>query len=149
MRISVAIILIAMGAIIGATAIYLYTEVTGGPDSLAKQAIMPTPAPTATSEPIPTPTGAAPTAIPTRAPTEVAGGPLPPQIPFPSPVAQRTPRPGETATMLNPRTFDELPESSSLRRSEPDIYHAIARLRWVLDGISRTESEPAQALIYW
>ena len=148
MRISVAIVLIAMGAIIGATAIYLYVEVSGGPDSPAKQAIMPTPAPTATSEPFPTPTDAAPTAVPTRAPTEVVGGPPPPQIPFPSPVAQRTPRPGETATILNPRTFDELPDSSLLRQSEPDIYHTIARLRWIMDGISRTELDPAQTLIY-
>ena len=33
MRISVAIVLIAMGAIIGATAIYLYEEVSSGPDA--------------------------------------------------------------------------------------------------------------------
>ena len=147
MRISVAIVLITMGAIVVATAMYLYAEVSRGPDSLPKQAAMPIPAPTATLEPVPTPTGAVATAVPARTPTAVSGGPVLPQIPFPSLAAQRTPRPGETASILNPRTFDELPDSLLLRQRDPEIYHSIARLSWVLDGISRMESDPAQALI--
>ena len=148
MRISVAIILIAMGAIIGATAIYLYAEISGGPDPLAKRVVMPTPPSAATPEAAPTPANATAIAVPARTPTALSGRPVLPQIPFPTPVAQRTPRPGETATVLNPQTLDELPDSSLLRRSDADIYHAIARLRWVLDGISSTESDPAQTLIY-
>ena len=35
-----------------------------------------------------------------------------------------------------------------LRQSDPETYHAIARLGWALDGISGMETDPAQALIY-
>ena len=66
MRISVAIVLIAMGAIIGATATYLYTGIDRGSDYPPKQAAMPTPAPTATLEPAPTPTGTAVVPMPTQ-----------------------------------------------------------------------------------
>ena len=150
MRFWVAVILIAMGgAMVGATTMYLYVEFSPGPEPVAKQAAVPKAAPTATSEAPITPTSTpaivpTPTAVPARTP----GGLVPARIPFPSPVAQRTPAPRETATILNPRAFSELPDSSLLRRSDPDTYHAIARLRWVTDGISKMESDPAQSLIY-
>lgn len=121
MRISVAIVLIAMGAIIVATATCLYAGIDRGSDSPPKQAAMPMPAPTATLEPVPTPTGAIATAVPTRTPAAVSGGPVLPQIPFPSPAVQRTPRLGETAAILNPRPFDELPDSSLLRQRSRNV----------------------------
>ena len=147
MRISVALILIAMGAIVGATAIYLYEEMSSGPDALAKQAVMPSPAPAATPEAAPTPTGTAVVPIPTHTPTATTGGPVLPQIPFPTPAAQRTPSADEWAAAQYTRELDDFPNASRLRQSDPEIYHSIAGLRWVLDGLSRLESDPAQSLI--
>ena len=153
MRTSVALVLIAIGgAIIGATAMYFYSEVSRGSEPLAKRSTMPTPAPTATSEAPATPTNTpeivpTPTAIPTYAPSAAWGGPVPPQLPFPSPVAQRTFEPDERPAALTKRELDELPDASFLRRSDDDIYHTIARLPWVLDGVSRIESDPVQSLI--
>ncbi|MXY21593.1 MAG: hypothetical protein F4Y49_09710 [Dehalococcoidia bacterium] len=168
-----ALVLIAMGAIIGATAMYLYAEFSSGPDPVTKQAVRPIPEPTATfeapaiptnkpdvaptppepTEPPATPTHApenAPTstAIPTRTPAVASAAPILPQIPFPTPFTGRTPEPDERPAALSARELDELPDALFLRQSEADTYHAIARFRWVSDGISSMESVPAQALIY-
>lgn len=75
MRISVALVLIAMGAIVGATAMCLYSKVSRGTEPAAKRAVIPTSAPAATSaiSATPTPTNTPeivpiPTAVPTRIP---------------------------------------------------------------------------------
>ena len=151
MRISVALVLITMGAIVGATTMYLYGEFSGGPQPVAKQAAIPEPTTTFGVPAPPTNTPEAtvtPTAIPTR--TSVAGrfAPVPPQIPFPSPAAQRTPEPDERPQALSTQRLDELPDASYLRQSDADTFHIISRLGWVSDGISRMEADPAQSLIY-
>ena len=189
MRISMAIVLIAMGAIIGATAMYLYTEVSDGPELLAKRTAMPTPVPTSfpeaapspttaavpvmpthtptarprepeplvkhavgptstvPSEPDPTPTGMPAVVSPNHTPTAIAGGPVLPQIPFPTPMVQRVPSADERAAALFSQELDDFPNASWLRESDLEAYHAIAQLGWVLDGISGMESDPVQALI--
>ena len=153
MRFSVGLVLVAVGgAIIGAAAMYFYSEVSHGSEPLVKQSNIPTSALTATSEAPPTPTSApefvpTPTVTPTPAPTATSAAPVLPQIPFPSPVAQRTFEPGEQPAGLSPRELDEFPAASFLRRSDEGTYHTIAGLLWVRDGVSRMEAESAQSLI--
>ena len=153
MRFSVGLVLVAVGgAIIGAVAMYLYFEVSLSSEPITKQSGIPLSTATATvaasATPIstlrPTPT---PTAIPALAQDTKPDSPLLPQIPFPSPVAQRTFEPGERPTVLSTQEFDDLPRVPFLRRSDDDTYHAIVRLPWVQDGVSRMESEPAQSLV--
>ena len=153
MRFSVGLVLVAVGgAILGAAAMYFYTEVSRGSEPLASRPAMSIPVPTATSEAPATPSNTpnivpTPTVTSTPTPSAASAGPVLPQIPFPSPVAQRTFEPGERPAALSTRDFDELPRVSFLRRSDDDIYQTIARLPWVLDGVSRVESEPAQSLV--
>ena len=151
MRLSVALVLIAMGAIVGATAMYFYAAFSGGPEPVAKQAAIPKPTTTLGVPAPPTNTPeviATPTAIPTRTSGTGRFAPAPPQIPFPSPAAQRTPEPDERPQALSTQRLDELPNASFLRESDADTYHTISRLGWVSDGISRIEADPAQSLIY-
>ena len=153
MRLSVALVLIAMGAIVGATTMYLYAEFSGGPEPVAKQAAIPEPEPTTTFGAQVSPTNTpevipTPTAIPTRTSVTVRTAPVLPQIPFPSPAAQITPELDERLQAMSTQRLDELPDASYLRQSDADTYHTISRLGWVLDGISRMEADPAQSLIY-
>ena len=151
MRFSVGLVLVAVGgAIIGAAAMYFYSEVSRGSETIVRQSDVP--APTATSEAPPAPPStpeftATPTSIPTRTPNVASGGPTLPQISFPSPVAQRTVGPDERPAALSTRELDELPNASFLPRLNRDLFNTIAGLSWVIDGVSRMESEPAQSLV--
>ena len=102
------------GAIIGAVAMYFYFEVSRSSEPIAKQSEMLSSNPAATAVVPAPPTSTissvlTPTAIPTLTPDAESGSPLLPQIPFPSPVAQRTFEPGERQTALSTQEFDDLP----------------------------------------
>ena len=79
MRFSVGLVLVTVGgAIIGATAMYFYFEVSSSSEPLVKRPAIPTAAPTATSKPPATPTYTpelvqTPTAIPTHTPSAASG----------------------------------------------------------------------------
>ena len=153
MRFSMGLVLVAVGgAIIGAAAMYFYFEVSRGSEPIVRQPEMPPSVRTATAVARATPTstlrsGLTPTAIPALTPDAESGSPILPQIPFPSPVAQRTFEPGERPTALSAQEFDDLPRVPFLRRIDDENYQAIVRLPWVRDGISGMESEPAQSLV--
>ena len=153
MRFSVGLVLVAIGgAIIGAVAMYLYSEVSRGPEPIVKQSGILTPAPTEIAEPSATPTSApefasTPTAVRTPASRVASDSPTLPQIPFPSPVAQRTFGPDESQVALSNRKLDELPNAYLLPQINRDLFNTIARLPWIMDGLSNMESEPAQSLV--
>ena len=153
MRFSVGLVLVAVGgAIIGAVAMYFYFEVSRSSEPIARQSEMPssTPTPAAIAPATPTSTLRSvlpPTATPVLTPETESGSPLLPQIPFPSPIAQRTFAPGERPTPLAEQEFEELRAASFLRRTDEETYHTIAGLPWVRDGVSSMASGPAQSLI--
>ena len=153
MRLSVGLVLVAVGgAIIGATAMYFYSEVSRSSEPLVKQSEIRTTAATATTIAPTTPASApeldpTPTAVPTPAPSVASDSPTLPQIPFPSPVAQRTLGADESQVALTIRKLDELPNALYLPQINRDLFRTIAGLPWVMDGVSRMESEPAQSLI--
>ena len=153
MRFSVGLVLFAVGgAIIGAVAMFFYSEVSRSSEPIARQSEVPSSSSAATAIAPATPTSTprsvlTPTAISALVPSEELGSPLPPQIPFPSPVGQRTFEPGERPTVPSTQDFDALRAASFLLRSNEETYHTIAGLPWVRDGVSRIASGPAQSLI--
>ena len=87
------------------------------------------------------------TDVPTSTPTTLTGGPIPPQIPFPSPIARNTSNPGELSKAPLAHSLRLLTGGAWLRLQDPRLYHSIAELTWVSDGISPFESDPVEALI--
>ena len=108
---------------------------------------VPTLAPKSTETPRPTPT-AIPLPTPTPEPTPV---PTAPPTPMPTPTPTATPIPTPTP---NPTVTPSLPELHDtqntrwLKRAYRDLYQQIQRFPWVQDGLSATETETIDELLY-
>ncbi len=117
----------------------------------------PTPTPTPTATPIPpTPTPTlTPTATPTAIPPTPAPTPTPTATPIPpTPVPPTPVPPTPTATPIPPTPTPTLPSLHNtqntrwLKSSHPALYREIQELLWAQDGLSETERETIDQLLY-